>query len=430
MKKNHDQLIKLLQEEVKPALGCTEPGAVALAAAHGASLIKGIVEKGRIRVSQNIYKNALGVTIPNTKETGLDLAAALGIVLKNPEKNLNLLEEVTPVILKRALELIQKGKIAVEVLEEKDFYIEVKVWSGDDWVQVTVADNHTNIVEKIVNNQVIFAKERDNSSKKEWAYDITGYSLAELVDAIEAFPQEKIAFLQEGLEMNLAIAAKGLELKSGLGLGNALHNLQKKGFINKDIITKARIKVAAACDARMAGLNFPVMSTMGSGNHGIEAIIPVAVMAEEVKASPLKTLQALALSHLVTAYVKQHTGKLTPICGCSVAAGVGATAASCWLMGGNIQQISGAIKNVIGNLTGMICDGAKGGCALKLSTTAGEVILASRLALAGIVIGHWDGIVAEKVEDTIKNIGYLTHYGMDNTDQAILRIMLKKKSAS
>lgn len=421
-------LISLLKQEVKPAVGCTEPAAVALAVARAVNLLSGKINRVSVKVSPNIYKNAMSVTIPNTGETGLDMASALGMLLRNPEKELELFDAVRPDDIQKAHQILKKGNVKVELAKVKGFYIQAKVEGEMGWAEVYVAGSHTNMIKAVVNDNTVFLKDgQDVEMGLETNIDVTSYTISDFIKTIETIPIEDISFLQEGIDMNLNISRKGLELQPGLGVSVGLKKLVDRGVISNDIINKVRIAVAAACDARMAGLNFPVMTTMGSGNHGIEAIIPVAIVAQEIQAPQEKALRALALSHLVTAYVKQYTGKLSSLCGCTIAAGTGAAAAITWLLGGSLRQIEGAIKNVIGNLTGMICDGAKGGCALKLTTAAGEAIIAAYLALQDIIISSRDGIISQTCEETIKNLGEISSKGMANTDEVILGIMLSKQ---
>lgn len=424
----HRTLLALLKAEVKPAVGCTEPAAVAMAAGRAASLLGGSIQRINVWVSKNIYKNAMGVMLPNTGEAGLDLAVALGVIIGKPEKELQILELVTEEVLIKAKRFIDDGKVEVGLADNEGVYIRARAEGENGWDEIEIADSHTNIIREIKNGETIFIRDKraEEPVPQDNSIDVTGYSLKDLIEAIETVPLEDIRFLQEGIEMNMLIAAKGLEIKPGKGLGIGLKQLMDRGLLSKDIANSARIAVAAACDARMAGVNFPVMSSMGSGNHGIEVIIPLAVVAQEINAPTERVLRALALSHLICAFVKQRTGKLTPICGCSIAAGVGVTAAITWLKGGSQIQIEGAIKNVIGNLTGMICDGAKGGCAFKLSTTAGEAVTAAHLALDGLTISCHDGIISFTVEETIRNLGDLCQEGLANTDAAILKIMMQK----
>ncbi|MDR3588488.1 MAG: L-serine ammonia-lyase, iron-sulfur-dependent, subunit alpha [Negativicutes bacterium] len=424
---DEEMLISLLKEEVKPALGCTEPGAVALAAARASRILGGEIEKVEARVSPGVFKNAMRVTIPNTDEKGLIMAAALGAVLAEPERGLELFDRLSAADLEAARCLVAQGQVKVALEKTTEFFIRARVEGSRGWAEVEVAGGHTNITRVVVNGEDVSTGNAVNSAAK--VRDITNFAIKEFVSFIETVPLGDISFLETGVKMNLLIAEKGLELKSGLGLGHGFQLLMSQGCIGDDLLTRARMMVAAACDARMAGVNLPVMTTMGSGNQGLGASIPVIIVAQELGLTMERMIRALALSYIVTAYVKQQTGKLSPVCGCSIAAGVGAAGAINWMIGGDIVQIGGAIKNMIGNLTGMICDGAKGGCALKLSTSAAEAVMAAFLARQGVIVEAKDGIVSATAEESVRNLQAISIPGMTDTDEIILQIMLEESKA-
>ena len=421
---NSDLLLALLHQEIKPALGCTEPGAVALASAFATHYLGGRIENIEVRVSPNVFKNAMRVMVPKTNERGLSIAAALGAVTANPEKGLELLENVTPERFEQARQLVANNHVTIQIVKTSELLIIVKVSGDNGWSEVQFVGDHTDINRAVVNGKEIISHDKVSSQKNN--LDITSLEIKDFVNFIEEVPMSCIMFLAEGIDINLRISRKGLELKSGLGLGAGFKSLLNKGLLGQDLVNKARIAVAAACDARMAGEDLPVMSAMGSGNQGIGASVPVIIAAEEMQIPRERLIRALALSYLITGYVKQHTGKLSPVCGCSIAAGVGAAASITWMFGGDITQIGGAVKNMIGNLAGMICDGAKGGCALKLSTSAGEAIISALLARQGVIIESKDGIVSSTVEKTIRNLCELSGAGMANTDNTILKVMFEE----
>lgn len=420
-------LLSLLKKEIKPALGCTEPGAIALAVATASNYLQGYPDKIILKVSSNVFKNAMRVTVPNTAEKGIVVAAALGAIVKKPEKGLELLAGVSTIDLEEAHKMVKQNKIKLVLEKTADFLIVAHVEGEGGWAEVELFGGHTDIRRVLVNGREIVASGRQEAGHQD--LDITCLTMDELVQFVEKVPLSEIAFLEEGIAMNLDISQKGLELKSGLGLGDGYRKLLSGGVLGNDIVNKARVAVAGACDARMAGVNMPVMSTMGSGNQGIGASVPVIVVAQEMKIPRERLIRALTLSYVVTAYVKQQTGKLSPVCGCSIAAGVGAAAAITWMLGGNLPQIGGAVKNLVGNLTGMICDGAKGGCALKLSTSAAESITAAFLAREGVIIEAKDGIVSTTVEKTIKNLHEISVPGMASTDDTILKVMMEESKA-
>lgn len=423
-------MIDLLKAEVKPALGCTEPAAVAFTVAKARDFLGGSVSRIQLGVSGNIYKNALAVTLPNTQETGLELAAALGLCKGDANKGLQVFADVGLEAVITAKEIVRREAVEVRILKVEGVYIEARVEGENGWSVVVVSGGHTHVTRAEVNGIPVFQAPDPMSLSPRKTRELSGYRLEELIQIVEQFPLDEIAFLQEGIVMNLAMSEAGLSLNAGLAVGSGLKSLMKAGLVSSDLINRIRMTVAAAADARMAGVDQPVMSTMGSGNQGIGAIIPVAVVAQERHASPEQTLRALALSHLTTAYVKAYTGKLSTMCGCAVASGVGSAAALAWLLGGTKEQVAGAIMNLIGNLSGMICDGAKGGCALKLSTSSVEALLAANLALQGVVIHSTDGIIGASAEESIRNLGRLSVSGMVCAEETILDIMLHKEKAT
>ncbi len=420
------RFIETLKNSVKPALGCTEPVAVGLAVAVAFKEVRGAIEKINVEVSTNIYKNGMGVYIPGTKKMGLTFASALGATCGDSTLGLEVFRTVNDVAVDEAEKLIKEGKVNVGVENKKgNFYIMAQVETEVGKSICIIKDYHTNIVYLEANGNILLNKNQDieiSSNVNEYLKNINIQDIREFVESVS---YSDINFLLEGVRLNMDIARVGLKEKSGPGLGAALDQLMSEGTIQKDIINKARTFTAAACDARMAGVNMPVMSSAGSGNHGITAIIPPSIICEDMGYDDDKLARTLAFSHLVTAYIKVFTGGLSPVCGCAVAAGIGASASITWALGGTNKQIAGAIRNMVGNLTGMVCDGAKGGCAFKLSTASAEAIIQAKLAMLNVIISDIDGIVSPGAELTIKNLGSFCSEGMKNADDEIIDIMLK-----
>lgn len=418
--------LEVLKNGVKPALGCTEPVAVGLATAKAFEVVKGQIEKIEVSVSPNIYKNGMGVGIPGTKEIGLAFAAALGITCGDANLGFEVFRNVDDNSVSEAEKLIlaEKVKINLEV-DEGNFYIKAIVNTINGEGICIIRDTHINIVFVSANNKIIFEKQEDNIvSETSLSENLGDVTLIDIRNYVENVPFSDIEFMLEGVKLNMDIAQVGLEEKSGPGLGAAMDALMSEGVMQKDVINQARIMTAAACDARMAGINMPVMSSAGSGNHGITAIIPPTVLCEFMGYDDEKLARTLAFSHLTTAYIKVYTGGLSPVCGCAVAAGIGASASITWALGGNNIQIGGAIKNMVGALAGMVCDGAKGGCAFKLSTASSEAIIQAKLAMANVFINDTDGIVDPVAEQTIKNLGKFCIEGMKSADSEIIHIMM------
>ena len=422
--------LEVLKNGVKPALGCTEPVAVGLATAKAFEVVKGQIENIEVSVSPNIYKNGMGVGIPGTKEIGLAFAAALGITCGDANLGFEVFRNVDDNSVNEAEKLIiaEKVKINLEV-NEGNFYIKAIVKTSNGEGICIIRDTHINIVFVSANDKIIFEKQEDNTVSETNVSDNLGnVTLIDIRNYVENVPFSDIEFMLDGVKLNMDIAQVGLEEKSGPGLGAAMDALMSEGVMQKDVINQARIMTAAACDARMAGINMPVMSSAGSGNHGITAIIPPTVLCEFMGYDDEKLARTLAFSHLTTAYIKVYTGGLSPVCGCAVAAGIGASASITWALGGNNIQIGGAIKNMVGALAGMVCDGAKGGCAFKLSTASSEAIIQAKLAMANVFINDTDGIVDPVAEQTIKNLGKFCIEGMKSADSEIIHIMMGEQN--
>lgn len=421
--------LDILKNGVKPALGCTEPVAVAVAVAKAFEVVRGEVEDISVDVSANIYKNGMGVGIPGTKEIGLVFAAALAVTCGDSALGFEVFRNVDEKSIVEASKLIADKKVKINLeINDVNFYIKAVVKTNNGEGICIIRNNHINIVFVSANGEVLFEKTQEDIIKKA---NIDGnfgdVTLIEIRDFVETVPYSDIEFLHEGVKLNFDIAKVGLEEKLGAGLGAAMNILMGEGVMQKDVINQARIMTAAACDARMAGINMPVMSSAGSGNHGITAIIPPTVVCEFMGYDDEKLARTLAFSHLTTAYIKVYTGPLSPVCGCAVAAGIGASASITWALGGNNIQIGGAIKNMVGALAGMVCDGAKGGCAFKLSTASSEAIIQAKLAMANVFINDTDGIVDPVAEQTIKNLGRFCIEGMKAADEEIIHIMMGDK---
>ncbi|WP_227762150.1 serine dehydratase subunit alpha family protein [Zhaonella formicivorans] len=424
----HGTLVKILQEQVQPALGCTEPVAIALACAKGARLLGGEVRNIAVSASKGLFKNAHGVGIPKTDEKGILIAAALGAVAGDPDLGLQVLKNVQMEDVDNAKKLVRAGLVSAKFVNEpQGVYVESKVETANGEAIVRIDGQHNNISYIEVNGQIVH-QQHVGQKVTNVGYNLKDFPLNDIIAGAAGLKPEDISFLLEGIAINKRIAEYGIKNRVGLGIGGGLALLQEKNVLGCDIIDQVKTMVAAASDARMGGVDLPVMTSCGSGNQGIVAIMPVAMMAEKLGKREVATARALAISHLVNVYVKEHLGKLSPICGCSVSAGLGATAAITWLLGGSFEQISGAMKSIIANLSGMICDGAKGSCSFKLATSAGEAIICAYLAINNIYIHAAQGIVEESLEGTIQNLSMISKKGMEKTDEAILDILLQRVS--
>lgn len=431
----------ILKFEVSPALGCTEPVAIALGAAVAAALLPNQpVASLDVWVDPNIYKNGIAVSIPGTDGLcGLDTAAALGAVGGDPSLKLEVLETIDDRAIKAALNLIEADKVHVHLLQDKKgIYVRTLLKAGNQTAETVIQDLHDNLVYIALDGKAqkvgSFGTGKEDKGAKASIQELEawlkGLRLTQLIALVDELDEEDFAFLEEGVRFNTLLADYGLKFGSGLGAGRTLERLVRQRLIKRDMIADARIMTSSAADARMAGVKLPAMSSAGSGNHGLTAILPIVAVKKYLEVDHKTFLEAIALSHLVTAYVKAHTGRLSAICGCSVAAGAGATSGVTYLLGGDANHLAGAINNLTEDLAGVICDGAKAGCALKLATAAGTAVQAALFALQGVNVSETDGIIHDSPEGTMKNVGILTTEGMIETDRTILKIMLQKHFSS
>lgn len=421
-------LIEILKNQVTPALGCTEPGAVAYAVAKSKEILGEEVKKLYISVNTNILKNGLGVGIPGTNERGIVFAAALALVIGKSEYVLEVLKEVNQDSIQKAHEIVKSNIINLELDKGvESLYISVEAIGEKDKSKVIIKDAHTNIVFQSKNDEILMNNDCssleqiiEEKPSKEIKYEIKKFNFDRMIDFVNKVPIEDISFIQDGIDMNLLLASVGLKDGIGVGLGKYLN---KK--IN-DVYSKAKAYTAAASEARMSGYPLPVMSSAGSGNHGLVAIVPISVIGNDLGLPKEKIIGSVTLSHLVTIYVKVQIGALSPVCGCGVAAGVGCAAGLTYLMGGNNNQIKNSIKTMIAGITGMICDGAKLGCSYKLSIAVDSAVDAANMALENIFIPSDNGILSDTAEKTVENLAEISNVGMKNTDSTILEIMLNQ----
>jgi L-cysteine desulfidase len=429
MKKNQKELLLILRKGIAPATGCTEPIAVAYAVAKAKEQTLGNLEYIQVQVDSNIYKNGLTVTIPGTNEKGLVAAAAYGFLAGKTEKNFQVIESLTDEDIKKARQLIEHNKIKLILNRNfKGLHIELKLLTDQDKVRVIVLDSHLNIVsvEKVDRDKHFIPFERKDKGRNSNSLNnnIQEFTLEDFLQFANDVPLQDVSFLEEGVKMNLEIAQEGLTLKTGVG--TTLTKLIQKGVMSDNMITRAQILCAAASEARMSGSKLPVMSTAGSGNHGITAFLTNYAVAEKQQLPKIKLIRSLALTHLLTLFIKSYTGTLSSMCGCVVAAGIGASAGVVYLLSGTKDQILGALYNMVGSISGVICDGAKEGCAYKLALASGWAVQSALLSLNGAIIHTTDGIVDPDFRQLFKNLGHLCDPGMIATGQAILDIMLKK----
>ncbi|BDS16592.1 serine dehydratase subunit alpha family protein [Clostridium perfringens] len=418
--------LRTLKKEVVPSEGCTEPIAIAYAASIAAEHLKGEIKEVNIYLSKNVIKNALGVGIPGTGGVGIEIAAALGISIQKSYKKLTILSNFTEDELKKAKEIVDENIINIKQKNtNKALYIEVELLSETSKSKVIIEDTHTNVTLIECDDEIIMDNNSEVSEDLEEDYKL--FKIADIYNFAKEADFDDIKFILESAKMNEKVSEEGLKGDYGLQVGSKI--IQKGNFnlFSNDASNKIIAASAAASDARMDGCAMPIMTTAGSGNQGIACSIPVAQTARLLDKSEEELARALVLSNLVTIRIKKHMGRLSPLCGAGIAGATGASCGITYLLGGNLENINYCINNMISDLSGMICDGAKETCALKIATGTNAAIQCANLAINGISATANDGIVAKDVEETIESIETLIQNGFKNVDDTILNIMLEKK---
>ncbi|MZQ98184.1 MAG: serine dehydratase subunit alpha family protein [Acidaminobacter sp.] len=421
-------IIELLREEVKPAAGCTEPVAVALAAAKVSEVLNNSMSELVIGVSPNIYKNGFAVMLPGVMEAGLDLAAALGSARASAVRGLDVLNHLSEEEIRIARQRLAEGKIRIELIDtEEKVMIQAEQWSEDrtHHARVIISGRHDRIVEVFRDGVCLEKMEEKNSVTEKSNAGINRFysmKLKDLVTVIDEIDPEPLTFLLDGIAMNQTMAEVGMASPVGLGTAFALKQRYSKNGQMKDLARLAMTMTAGASDARMAGVDLPVMSSNGSGNNGITAIMPLVAYFELKGTERADQIRALALSHLINSYIKAEIGRLSALCSCGIAAATGASAAIAWLDTRDPEIVESTMTNMMANLSGMVCDGAKLGCALKLATAASTAVETAALAVDGIRVPAGNGLVGRTIEETISNLGRLSRQGMQLADAVVLDI--------
>lgn len=436
-KQMYNDILELLHREVKPALGCTEPIAVALAVAKACSLFRPQKPDAiNVAVSANILKNAMGVGIPGTGMIGLNIAVALAMECGNPDYNLEVLKDLTPADVERAKGYANSGKVKISLADtSKKLYIKAEcLFEGGHKSETAIEDDHDNITYVAKDAEVILdnrnnAVSIDSNTSVPHAHKTTldyNLDMRKIFDfATKEAKLEDIAFILDAAKMNSALAEEGLRGEYGLQVGRTILSNVDKNIFGKGLLTHCIAMTAAASDARMAGCTLPAMSNSGSGNQGITVTMPVVAAAQQFGSTEEQLIRALTLSHLTAIHIKGYLGKLSALCGCVVAS-TGSACGIVWLNHGSFEQVCCAVKNMIGNITGMVCDGAKVGCALKVASGVSCAVQSAVLALEGHCVTSNDGIIDNDVEKTIRNLGSIGSKGMQVTDEMILNILVCK----
>ncbi len=412
--------------EVVPAIGCTEPIAVALCTAKCAELLGTRPDRIDVLLSANILKNAMGVGIPGTGMTGLPIAIALGALVGKSEYNLEVLRDVTPAAVEEGKQYVDQKRITIGLKQdiEEKLYIEVLCTAADgSQARAVIAADHTHFVYLAKGDEVLLDLTSGETVEDE--EERVDLCLRTVYEFATETPLDELRFILESRRLNKAVAERSFAGNYGHSVGKTLRSEREYQLLGDCIFSRILSYTTAAADARMAGAPFAVMSNSGSGNQGIAATLPVAIYAEETFASEEQTIRALVLSHLTVIYIKQSLGRLSALCGCVVAA-TGSACGICYLMGGDYDRIAATTKNMIANLTGMICDGAKPGCAMKISSGVSTAMLCAMTAMEGHCVSSLEGIVDDDVDRTIANLTEIGRDGMAETDRLILKIMTNK----
>lgn len=425
-KETRDQIVALIKREVVPAIGCTEPIAVALCVAKATETLGTMPESIDVLLSGNMLKNAMGVGIPGTGMSGLPIAIALGAIVGKSEYQLEVLKDSTPEHVEKGKAYIAENRINISLKENitEKLYIEVTVKAGDNTASAIIAGGHTHFISITHNGEVLLSSKQKNGTQVE-NKDIE-LSLRMVYEFADTAPIEEIEFINEARRLNENASKKSLEGNYGHELGKTLSRPLGRGIMGDSMFSHILSATSSACDARMAGAMIPVMSNSGSGNQGIAATMPVVVFGEENHNTEDEITRALTLSHLTAIYIKQSLGRLSALCGCVVAS-TGSSCGITYLMGGTYEQVSYSVKNMIANLAGMVCDGAKPSCALKVTSGVSTAVLSAMLAIQNKHVTSVEGLVEDDVDRTIHNMTRIGAEGMNETDKMVLDIMTHKK---
>lgn len=425
-KSKRDEIIALIKREVVPALGCTEPIAVALAVAKAREILGEVPDNITLRLSGNIIKNAMGVGIPGTGMIGLPIAVALGALIGKSEYGLEVLKNENEEAVGKAKAYVDEDRIKIDLFEEapSNLYVDAFVSKGDETAQAIISRDHTNFIYLAKNGKPVF-KEADSEEAEGEGDEISvELNMKTVYEFATETPIEEIAFILQARDLNKKAAELALDGDYGHSLGVMIKNRGARYF-GDSTVAHMITYTSAACDARMGGATVPVMSNSGSGNQGITATLPVVAYAEDCDASEEQLTRALTLSHLTSIYIKQNLGRLSALCGCVVAS-TGASSGITWLMGGKYNEVCASIKNMIANITGMLCDGAKPACSLKISSGVSTAMMSSLLAMNEHCVTKAEGIVADDIDETIRNLTSIGKESMLETDKKVLHIMICK----
>ena len=423
------EIIALMNREIIPAIGCTEPIAVALCVAKATETLGCQPEHIEARLSANVLKNAMGVGIPGTGMTGLPIAMALGALVGKSEYELEVLKDADKAAVEAGCRLIDEKRISVSLKEniEEKLYIEIEVVAAGNKAVAIISGGHTRFVHVSLNDNVLFSADASASSEGAAPAEQKDpeLTLRRVWDFAMTAPLDELEFILEAKRLNMNAAYESLKGEYGHSIGKLMRSESERNIMGDTLHCQIVGMTTAACDARMAGAMIPVMSNSGSGNQGLTSTVPVVVYGEQTGASHEQMVRALILSHLTVIYIKQSLGRLSALCGCVVAA-TGSSCGITYLMGGGYEEVTKAVKNMIGNLTGMICDGAKPSCAMKCASGVSTAVVSALMAMNGRWVKSVEGIIDDDVDRSIRNLTDIGRDAMSETDAMILKIMTSK----
>lgn len=422
-----EKLTKLIFDDMKPALGVTEPGAIAFAASKARSYTKGEIEEVSVEMNSGMYKNAFTCGIPNSDEVGNIFSAALGVAAGNPEKGLESLADVTEKDNETAEKLVEEGKVKVKLSGiSSDIFIEAAVKTKSDICVVTIKNSHTNIVRITLNGEVIFEKEeKDKENEIEETPLIHKYTLKDLVSYVKNVDIKEIEFIQKAFDVNMELFNEGLKSRKSTFI-HQLFKMNGEKIFSDNVLSTAQLLCNGAIEARVIGLDKPAMSITGSGAHGIIAVMPLLAEQKVKNLSEEILLRAAALSYLVCMYIKEYSGRLSAFCGCGIAAGTGMACGLVFMRNGSVEEMGHTINNMASSITGMICDGGNQGCTMKGVAATDAAFRSAEFAMNGVYIYNVHGINGNTPEETMRNMGLIASPGMTGTEKTIVEIFENK----
>ena len=422
-----EKLTKLIFDDMKPALGVTEPGAIAFAASKARSYTKGEIEEVSVEMNSGMYKNAFTCGIPNSAEVGNIFSAALGVVAGNPEKGLESLADVTEKDNETAGKLVEEGKVKVKLSGiSSDIFIEATVKTKSDICIVTIKNSHTNIVRITLNGEIIFEKEeKDKESEVEEIPLIHKYTLKDLVSYVKNVDIKEIEFIKKAFDVNMELFNEGLKSRKSTFI-HQLFKMNGEKIFSDNVLSTAQLLCNGAIEARVIGLDKPAMSITGSGAHGIIAVMPLLAEQKVKNISEEILLRAAALSYLVCMYIKEYSGRLSAFCGCGIAAGTGMACGLVFMRNGSVEEMGHTINNMASSITGMICDGGNQGCTMKGVAATDAAFRSAEFAMNGVYIYNVHGINGNVPEETMRNMGLIASPGMTGTEKTIVEIFENK----